>query len=192
MGLFDAAFEDDFDDDAIAAIGVITTDRVPAGTYLATVSRFKVNSKEALPDKEATRGYTIEFTIDEDSENSPNRKLWEYLGIPMNLRDMDEKDQKKIGRLKGRWVSLGLPANNILKSDEEDLIGIEVMITVRYNKGKDDQEFTNYEVKLRKPAGSSGVLASSAGVVRQASPLAASMAARAAAKPVTADTDDFL
>jgi hypothetical protein len=116
---------------------------VDDGTYYATVSKCSVETAG-----NGSKGLTFEYTIhDAEDEKFNGRKTSEWKTIPEPIDDrgtLDEKGQQHLSFLKQRLKSLGVPDSEMNEISPEDLLGIEVIITLRTTTSKKDgMEYQN-------------------------------------------------
>lgn len=108
---------------------------VEDGTYLCTVKKVAVQKTK----DESKTGLTFSFEIDEDDENENalmhGRKIDEWLTIPEVDADGEYVDPEKgpifMSFLKRRLESLGVPEEEMNTVDNEDLLGISCVVTVK-------------------------------------------------------------
>lgn len=128
--------------------------KVDDGTYLTTVTSCKIQET-----KDGKKGLTFDFTIDDDAEHNANeamhgRKISEWLTIPDTTDDGEFVDPEKgpifLSFIKRRLKSLGIPEDEMNTVDHEDLIGIQVVTTV---KTKNDYQNITKMVLANETAG---------------------------------------
>jgi hypothetical protein len=110
---------------------------VTDGTYYATLTKC---SKEES--SRGSKGLTFEYTIhDAEDEQMDGRKISEWKTIP---EADDENAALHMSFIKQRLKSLGVPESEMNTVKPDELIGLEVIVTVATKKSKkDDQEYQN-------------------------------------------------
>lgn len=107
---------------------------VEAGTYEATVTDVQVKPT-AKGDK---TGLILEYTITDESNNG--KKVSEWKEIP-------DKNSPNAARaasfLKMRLASLGVPEGRMNDLQTDDLMNLDVVVTVTKSTGKDGTVYTN-------------------------------------------------
>lgn len=115
------------------------------GTYEATVS--KVEVKDSANGEK--RGLFITYTVTDEDSPMLGRSVSEWKTIPKvnNPANITSEEARDLSFLKMRLSSLGVPESAMNSVQEDDLIGIDVIITVKRNN-----EYTN--VTRVSPVGS--------------------------------------
>lgn len=111
---------------------------VDPGTYNAVVSDVEVkDSKDG-----SKKGLWLTYSITECTENPAmeGRKVseWKTIPQPEDPKNPSAEDSRAMSFLKLRLASLGIPPTHMNTVQFEDLIGIDVVITVEKNG-----EYTN-------------------------------------------------
>lgn len=108
---------------------------VAPGTYEATVSDVEVKDNK---DK-TLKGLWITYTITgEDVETGKKVTEWKTIPNPADPKNPSAEDKRAMSFLKMRLSSLGIPESRMNTVGPEDLIGTDVVITVKKNG-----EYTN-------------------------------------------------
>lgn len=122
---------------------------VADGTYEATLTKSSVEKSN-----KGGKGLTFEYTIhDADDEAMDGRKISEWKTIPETNPDGSFTDPDTaptfMSFIKQRLASLGVPESEMNTVQPEDLVGIEVILTVATKTSKKDGQDYQNVTKLR-------------------------------------------
>lgn len=103
---------------------------VADGTYDAIVTACKAGLTNAGDKK----GLTIEYTIQEhDTEKGKKVTEWKQIPTPVDPDNPTPEDLRSASFLKRRLMDLGVPADRVGEVEPDDLIGTEVVISIKFN-----------------------------------------------------------
>lgn len=100
--------------------------RVPDNSYTAFVFDVKV-AETAKKDKV---GMTITYKISEGEYADKTVQEWKQIPQPSDPKNPTEDEKRSLSYLKARMETLGIPAERMNTVGPDDLIGIEVVITL--------------------------------------------------------------
>lgn len=120
---------------------------IDEGVYEGTISA--VTKKES--NDKTKKGLVITYTVTDEESPMIGRKIdeWKNLPQPADPHNMTPEEERDVSFLKMRLKSLGVAEEDMNTVEPEDLIGTDVVFTVK-KKG----EYTNV-VKVELPSGSS-------------------------------------
>jgi hypothetical protein len=101
---------------------------VPANTYEATL--FEVSVKE---DKNKKPGLMLVYKISSGDHAGKTVSEWKVIPQPADPKNPNADEKKAASYLKQRLASLGVPESRMNTVDTNDLLGTEVVITVKVN-----------------------------------------------------------
>lgn len=104
---------------------------VAPGTYPATVSDVEVKDNK---DK-TLKGLWITYTVQGEQETGKKVTEWKTIPSPVDPKNPSAQDQRDMSFLKMRLKSLGVPETRMNTLQPEDLVGTDVVITVKKNGG---------------------------------------------------------
>lgn len=106
---------------------------IPNGVYPATISDSKIMNPKKDPSKEL---WQITYTIDGEVETYAGRSVSEFYDLDPNL------SAERKGWMKLRLQSLGISDEEANEMDPSDIIGTDVMVTVK-NRTVGENTYTN-------------------------------------------------
>lgn len=122
---------------------------VDDGTYEATLTKSSVEKSN-----KGGKGLTFEYTIHDSEKDAMNgRKISEWKTIPNTNPDGSFEDPDTaptfMSFIKQRLLSLGVPESEMNTVQPEELIGLEVIVTVATKTSKKDSQDYQNVTKLR-------------------------------------------
>lgn len=124
MSLFSDAGLGDFDLNSIPDTGY---ERIPDGVYEATVTDVYV--REGTTNKPDAKWINVEYTL------ADGHQELEWFQLPENPAEPTEKEAQKLGFLKRRMIDLGVAENRVNTVKPDELIDLDVVITLRTKGG---------------------------------------------------------
>ena len=106
---------------------------VPANTYVCTLYKAEVKR-----DKNDNLGMSLIYKIAEGEHKNKTVSEWKKIPQPADPKNLTEEEQRDASYLKMRLKSLGVPENRMNDVNIDDLLGLDVIVTVVQNG-----EYTN-------------------------------------------------
>lgn len=103
---------------------------VPANTYECTVTGVKVG-----PTKDESKvGMTLTYTIQSGEYEGDDITEWKEIPQPADPHNLTPQERKSNSWLKQRLLSLGVPEDRVNDVEEDDLVGVDCVVTVAEGK----------------------------------------------------------
>lgn len=134
MGLFDD-FDGDVEEIAPASLGI------PKGEYPAVLSHLIVE------DTDGGKRLVFTYTVTEGPYKGKTQREFKPLVVG---KPQSDKDVNSIAYIRQRLNSLGVPEEKHATTDPDDLIGIEVLMTLVPQKN--DPSYNNVRIQLLDPS----------------------------------------
>lgn len=96
------------------------------------------NSFDWVSDDEDRSAFVIEYTVGDEG-----KKTSEWFNLPEDASAPTEAEMKKLGFLKQRLLSLGIPREELGTVEKDDLIGITGTLQLKTTRGRNGKDYQN-------------------------------------------------
>ena len=105
--------------------------KVPPGAYTAHITGVEIKSNK----DNTTKGLAVTYTVSDGEHAGKNVSEWKTLPEPVDPKNPTADEARALSFLKSRLTDFGIPAEKMNSVMPEDIIGLQVKITVTENKG---------------------------------------------------------
>lgn len=103
---------------------------IPANSYEATVTDVRVGKTR----DESKVGMTFIYTIQSGEYEGQDITEWKQIPTPADPHNLTTDEKRSMSFLKQRLLSLGVPEDRMNSVKEDELIGADVVVTVKPGK----------------------------------------------------------